>query len=278
MERQVIAAVGAFIALLIPACSGTGPSAPPASRGASAAVSPEVARRLGLPIPRSGIPGSGTAPSLLVPLYSYLGTEWTQLIAVKAAHPTAAVDAIVNPNNGPGTARDAQFASGIAALSAAGIGIYGYVYTSYGARALADVEADVDRYAAWYAPVGLFIDNVASVPGSETYYVALRAYAHARGITLTIGNAGTAVPASYAGAANALVVYEAAGWPATSDLANTGGGATEAFIALGVPFSSAQVAAGTTYARFFYATDRTGASSYTTLPSYIDTLVASVAR
>jgi hypothetical protein len=75
-----------------------------------------------------------------------------------------------------------------------------------------------------------------------------------------------------------LVVYEASGWPAPADHANAAGGATEAFIALNVPYSAAQVAAGTTYARYFYATDRTGNASYSSLPSYIDTLVASVAR
>jgi hypothetical protein len=278
MERQVLAAIGAFVALLIGACSGTTPSAVPGSHADSAAIGPEAARSLGLPVLRSGIPGSGTATTLLVPLYAYLGGEWTQLIAEKTSHPTASVDAIVNPNNGPGTARDPLFASGIASLSAAGIGVYGYVYTSFGTRALSDVEADVDRYAAWYAPTGLFIDNVANVPGFESYYVALRAYARSRGLTLTIGNAGTAVPASYAGAADALVVYEASGWPASSDLVNAAGGATEAFIALGVAYNAQQIAAATAYARFFFATDRTGAATYSTLPSYIDTLVASVAR
>jgi hypothetical protein len=50
--------------------------------------------------------------------------------------------AVVNPANGPGTAALSDYMAGIAQLTGAGVKVVGYVHTSYGQRAAAElVEA-----------------------------------------------------------------------------------------------------------------------------------------
>ncbi len=276
MERWRNSCIGALLALLVSACAQVSNMGLPAVRVQDPSLLPESARRAGDPA-RTPITGSSNRAALLVPLYTDFGPAWTALIAAKRAHPTAAIAAIINPSNGPGAGRNGTYTTGITALSTAGIGVYGYVYTSYGARPLADVEAEVDRYAAWYAPSGLFIDNLANVTGSESYYVALRAHAKSVGITLTIGNAGAPVAPTYSSAADVIITYEATGWP----LAANGSNPTvsrSAFISLGVPFDAAKLAVASAGSAFFYATDRDGANPYGALPTYIDALALAAAR
>src|SRR5262249_54233435 len=83
--------------------------------------------------------GTG-AGATIVPLYS-LPTDpaWTAIIAAKKNHPTVDVVAIVNPDSGPGAAKDASYTDGIAALLGAGIRVIGYVHSSYTVRLIGDV-------------------------------------------------------------------------------------------------------------------------------------------
>jgi hypothetical protein len=269
----------AFFLGLSTACS------PPASLSTSATVArdgksvlAEAPVRPGFPVPRAALGFKTTKPTLLVPLYASVGPVWSRLIAEKIGHPTVEVAAVVNPDNGPGRAYDPAFAAGEARLAAAGIRIYGYVYTSYGTRPLAAVKADIDSYAAWYPMTGLFIDNVAGVTGFERYYVALRAYARTKGLPHTIGNAGVVPPSSYGSAADELITYEAEGWPAASIPLAGDDEAPHGIIALGVPFDAARLVSATSSATVFYATDRSGPTAYSELPTYVDALFDALAR
>ncbi len=89
---------------------------------------------------------------MAVPAYFAPGPEWQRLIAGAPA-----VGMIVfNPDSGPGTATDPGYMKAIAQAQAAGMIVLGYVATSYGARAEADVIADINRYYDLYTPSGIY--------------------------------------------------------------------------------------------------------------------------
>ncbi len=83
---------------------------------------------------------------VIVPLYSPPGSYWAQIIQAKNAHPSVPIVVIINPNSGPGTSSNADYATGISQMQASGITVLGYVYTSYGTRSIASVEADINSY------------------------------------------------------------------------------------------------------------------------------------
>ena len=89
--------------------------------------------------------------------------------------------AIVNPNSGPGTAALSDYLAGISQLTAAGVKVFGYVHTSYAARATAEVQAEIGRWRSLYPGVtGIFFDEMAKDPGNESYYKGLTAAAKAQ--------------------------------------------------------------------------------------------------
>ena len=136
---------------------------------------------------------------LVVPAYQYptLGTLWSDLAA---AAPRVPVVAVLNPANGPGTATDPNYTAAVNAVRAAGGRVYGYVYTSYAARAAATVLADAARYDSLYAVDGVFVDEVTADadPAHVAYYTGLVAGLHARAPGRPVmGNPGIACDRAY---------------------------------------------------------------------------------
>lgn len=169
-----------------------------------------------LPPPPVAVPPTGT----LVPLYTYpimaggLAPTWKAVIDAKTAHPTVPVIAVVNPSSGPGTKLIAAYVTGIAALKRAGIVVLGYVPTTYGARASISVQADIDKYRAWYPECGgIFFDEQANTVGLEKYYADLSAHARSKSLPYTVGNPGTDTLPSYVGTVDLILVHETAGLP-----------------------------------------------------------------
>src|SRR5579872_2076451 len=58
---------------------------------------------------------------VMVPLFSYLGPSWPQLIKFHQQYPTVPVVAVVDPVLGPGLFRDPSFQLGVQSLQNAGI-------------------------------------------------------------------------------------------------------------------------------------------------------------
>ncbi len=162
------------------------------------------------------------APSLAVPAYFAPGASWTQLD--QAAPPTGL--AVINPNNGPGASLDPGYATQVAASQTAGVAVLGYVYTKYANsqtdtvtnggydRTIANVEADIDRYFAWYHIDGIFLDEATNTcdAASLTYYTTLVTYIKEHGGKgLVALNPGTATGECYltaAPAADFFVTFE----------------------------------------------------------------------
>jgi hypothetical protein len=154
----------------------------------------------------------------LVPAYFYPGTGgtqgytngWAQLDASAGSIP---IQAIVNPGNGPGAAVDPNYTTVVNNLLSAGGQPIGYVYTNYGNRSLADVEADVKQWLTLYPNIkGFFLDQMSTDPTlAPTYYRSLYTFIKSQSPSLTVvANPGTNTTEAYASnrTADKLVVFE----------------------------------------------------------------------
>jgi hypothetical protein len=88
---------------------------------------------------------------LLVPAYFYPAgkglTYWDNLLAAADKVPVVAV---VNPASGPGRRVDSNYVAIFDRAKQTKITLIGYVSTSYAKRPIAEVQADVEYYAALY--------------------------------------------------------------------------------------------------------------------------------
>ncbi|MCC6406168.1 MAG: spherulation-specific family 4 protein [Planctomycetes bacterium] len=233
------------------------------------------------------------APALrvLVPAYFYpvANSPWTRLSAVAALHPKR-IAAIGNVFNGPGTSFDASYAVAFADFRAHGGTLLGYVYTSYGARPLAQVFADIDQWLAWYPLDGFFLDEMANTPGQfESYYQAIYQYARSKVAgALVVDNPGTSTSPSYLHwnnqtVASAVCIYEGSGGFSTwhSD-AWVKVRPRQEFYALpyATPSAGWQAAVDHAFAEncgWVYVTDDVLPNPWDTLPAYFEALAAYVA-
>lgn len=153
----------------------------------------------------------GPAQAIAIPMYvdpTASPALWSQ-----ANDAGAAVALLVaNPDSGPGTSAEAEYTQAIAATHAAGQAIVGYVHTSYGSRALSDVEADVDSWYSFYPAIdGIFVDETSTdVSTVASYYQPLDAYVKAKtgGPRTVVINPGTIVDESFMQAADIVVTFE----------------------------------------------------------------------
>lgn len=241
-----------------------------------------LALLLGLTIPALSHPVSAAASEtgVMVPLYSYPGSGWSAILQARDAHPDVPIVAVVNPQNGPGAARDSNYVTWINELKAAGVTVIGYVWTDYGTRGTASVESDISTYKSWYGVGGIFFDQMSNVPGLESYYATLDAYTHSLGLGLTVGNAGTSVPAAYVGSMDCLVVYENVGAPTTTRLATVTMGMSRsnfALFAYGVASpTDSYVSSIAGYVGYLYLTNGAMPQPYASFPPYFATLVSSL--
>lgn len=142
----------------------------------------------------------GPALRILVPAYFYPvpGSPWTRLNAAAQAHQDR-VFAIGNPASGPGVSIDPSYAQAFASFRASGGRLLGYVATSYGARPVTAVIADIDLWTQMYPVDGIFLDEMDNVPGAhEDYYGRLYKHVQARiPGGFVVGNPGVSTSESY---------------------------------------------------------------------------------
>jgi len=233
---------------------------------------------IGFAIPQS-VHASTSPLGIVVPLYTYpTDGTWSAVAQAKQAYPNVPIVAVVNPDSGPGTSQDPNYVHGIQTLQTAGVKVLGYVDTAYGGDGASSVEANVNLYQSWYGVNGIFFDDMANAPGYEAYYSALSGYVHSLiPGSMTIGNPGTAVPTSYIGTLDALIIYESAGLPSTS-LVTYAGYAPNYFatIAFGVPLSTSFLGSLVGVNSWVYLTDGNLPNPYDVLPSYFTSEVAAV--
>jgi hypothetical protein len=112
-------------------------------------------------------------PFILLPLYIYPSPQsWMPLYTTLHYHPHIPITVIINPSSGPGptTYPPDPYTCALSYLNShAQVRLLGYVPTTYGARSIEHIEADVSRYMNWdtYAcsdirMSGIFFDEAPS--------------------------------------------------------------------------------------------------------------------
>lgn len=167
----------------------------------------------------SSTPVQTGSMKIIWPAYWYPGdAKWATLTA-KAKDMPGRIWAIINPNNGPGTAKDQNYVNQINTFRAAGGKIIGYVSTYYGdnvnpnpagsVRTVAAVNQDINRWYDLYAIDGIFFDEQATQWDSDyaTYCTTVRSR---NAGALCVGNAGTdyGLAAQYYDWMNLVVLWE----------------------------------------------------------------------
>jgi hypothetical protein len=224
---------------------------------------------------------SASTTGIMIPLYTYPGSTWTNVIAVQNANPGVPIVAIINPNSGPGATMDPNYVSGILSLQAAGVTVIGYVPTGYGSRSISDVESMVNDYKSWYPVTGIFFDEMANVAGYEGYYSALNAYAKSLGFTYTVGNPGADTIPSYIGTVDTIVIYENQGLPSLSTLEgwhSDYGKANFAMMAYGVQnINQSYPSTASPHVGYIYITNAELPNPYDALPPYLAVVASALA-
>jgi hypothetical protein len=121
--------------------------------------------------------------------------------------------AVMNPNSGPGAAANPDYAQTLARCHARGQRVVGYVHTSYGARPLASVRADIDLHYSFYPSIdGIFIDEMSTDPATRSYYQSIYAYVRRKpGARQVVGNPGVAASTAWqlnTPVADVVIVFE----------------------------------------------------------------------
>jgi Spherulation-specific family 4 len=158
--------------------------------------------------------GAAAPLGITVPAYFYPGPLWVKLNIAAGQVP---LTAIMNPASGPQAAAGdiSNYNSAVLALQTTGGQVIGYVYTSYGSRALVDIKADIDLYRSLYTPIdGFFLDEMNEAPSAAVlaYYQEIYRYIKSKNAAYRV----TANPGSYNGeiylqaprAADTLVIFE----------------------------------------------------------------------
>ncbi len=163
---------------------------------------------------------TGDQVTVLVPAYfypSYLGSPWDDLTA---AAPTIPIEAIMNPDSGPGPGVNSDYVTAVANLQAAGGKVIGYEPTGYGSSLPADILADISSYVQWYNVDGIFLDEMGNQDGTLDYVALYTAIKTQYPNLLVVGNPGEPYSEALIPAADVLVIFEGPLTTSTPDAAN----------------------------------------------------------
>lgn len=205
----------------------------------------------------------------LVPAYFAPGAPqgWDALLA---GTPPGVATVIVNPANGPGGAADPGYARIVAAARAGDIEVVGYVHTRFGARPVAEVAADVERYREWYGIDGIFMDEASAEAADLPYYRELAALVEGT----VILNPGRVPDEGYADVADVVVTFEGtravyadASFPAWTTERGAARFAHLVYEAAGAEPGSVERVAAKRNAANVYVTDDAGANPWDVLPA-----------
>jgi hypothetical protein len=144
---------------------------------------------------------------ILVPLYVYPGAAWDALIAASSK---VKIIAIINPNSGPVSSVDSAYSTYMTKMKNAGIEMVGYVYTSYGERAVSAVKADIDTYVAKYPLVtGIFLDEASNDKSKLPVYTQIYDHIMSKpGYAHVILNPGTQPDQGYLAISTNIMILE----------------------------------------------------------------------
>ena len=145
--------------------------------------------------------------SVAIPAYFYptAGGLWN---TAGAAEPGVGI-MVANVANGPGTAVNSNYTAAIAQARVAGVQVFGYVYTNYGAISLSTVEANISAWKNLYGVTSIFLDEASTSNSELSYYESLTSYVHAEASgAKTIVNFGTIPAQSEMNAGDVVITFE----------------------------------------------------------------------
>ncbi len=156
---------------------------------------------------------AGSGPAVAVPAYFWATAQWDRMLM----NSTELRYVVLNPDSGPGSVSYPTFVTKVAAARSQGAVVVGYVDTTYAARPLAAVKADIDRYRAWYGVNAFFFDQTPYDCADIAYYDELKTYVRAESLGLIFHNPGMNPQECYLNAADVIVNFEGseatyAGW------------------------------------------------------------------
>jgi hypothetical protein len=142
---------------------------------------------------------------MLIPLYiDPSGSVWSNVVNANFYNN---IDVIINPRDGVGRSQSAIYTKGVKQLRAGKVGIYGYVYTSWGTRPLKTVKAEIDKWQLWYNVDGIFLDEASESTSNLFYYSDLWNYIAAKGMRVIL-NPGANTDETYTIVSDSIVIYE----------------------------------------------------------------------
>ncbi|CAG9944737.1 unnamed protein product [Clonostachys rosea f. rosea IK726] len=131
---------------------------------------------------------SAAATDLLLPLYTYPGTNgasWSSVASALSSNSELSATIIINVSNGPGspfgTTDGPNWAAGGKLLAdLPNVSLVGYVHCTRCQRAIADVKADIAQWASWNSQGvhvgGIFIDEAPNDGSCVQYMSELTQY------------------------------------------------------------------------------------------------------
>jgi hypothetical protein len=214
---------------------------------------------------------SGRCRGLFVPAYFYPGPEWTRVDHSKPGNLILDIT-----STGAGASPSEVFATAARQVRASGITILGYSSTEYGQRPLAQVEADVRNYKAWYGVTSTFLDEVPVTGSQVPYYQKLVSYIrHVNPGAAVWINPGTYPDEHYMSLGAVVMVFEGPyssyvnspvpSWARHYPAARF---ANVIYRAPGSKLASTLSLAKSRDVGHIYVTDGTGSNPYGSLPSY----------
>jgi hypothetical protein len=186
-------------------------------------------------------------------------------------------EVVLNPASGPGARSRPEYAELAGALTGSGIRALGYVSTAYARRSFVDVQAEIERWYAWYRVGGIFVDEVACGDAEIDFYATISSLVRRHEGHVTF-NPGTFSDPAYMQLCDVLVNWEG-NWSTyvSNYLANptwVGDFPAERFwhIVHGCPNSRAMLQAlglaKQRHAARVYITSGEGANPYADLPAF----------
>lgn len=145
-----------------------------------------------------------------LPLYIYPRPDdpnWARTISAGGAKVGFVV---ANVYNGPGSTVHPYWTAVINDCVNSGIAVYGYVYTQYGGRSSAEVDADIQMWLALYPQItGFFFDETSTALDKLSYYSAR--YNLVKSISpdfKVVINPGTITPEAYMSVCDVNTIFE----------------------------------------------------------------------
>ena len=204
--------------------------------------------------------------NLIIPLYKEDSNLWDKVISLDIDN----LIAVVNPDNGVGTAKSSFYEDVINRLILANKKPIGYIYTDYGTRDINEVKDEIDRWISFYPNIeGFFIDEVSGTPDKYDYYEEIYLYIQSKGNYFTVFNVGAYPDESYFYIADNIVVYEGDKTGLDYTICNFHP-SQSSIIVYNASQTDMEDIIKNTSCKYVYITDDTLPTPYDNLPSYID--------